>query len=424
MLLALVFLAFIVLMFAGCPIAIALGVPSAVALYVGGMPLPMIASKLVATLDSFTTMAAMFFILAGALMNEYGVSENLFDFAEKTVGHRRGGLAHANILASVIFAGMSGAALADAAGLGAIEIREMSKRRYSREISVGITGASSIIGPIIPPSVPMVFYAVVAGSSVGKLFLAGILPGVICALALAVTVVILAKRENVEMLERPTFRQWLSSLLHAAPSLLTIVILLGGIYGGFCTPTEAATIAVVYTIFLGVVNKKFHWKSFIHILFDSMRTTVRVMFIVACAGLFGQVIIRTQLANKLAAALLATISSKVVILLLINLLLLILGCFLEQIAAILVVTPIILPIMTALGMSDIQAGMLIIFNLMVGLLTPPFGLVLFTLADVGELSMKRTIKGVAPFLIPLFVTLAIITFVPAVSDFLPSLFVG
>lgn len=157
MLLTLVFAAFILLLFAGCPIALALGLPSAVALYAGGMPLEMIAAKLVATLDSFTTMAAMFFILAGALMNEYGVSEKLFDFAEKCVGHWRGGLAHANILASVIFAGMSGAALADAAGLGAIEIREMTRRKYSPEISVGITGASSIIGPIIPPSVPMVF---------------------------------------------------------------------------------------------------------------------------------------------------------------------------------------------------------------------------------------------------------------------------
>lgn len=422
MLLILVFAAFILLLFAGCPIALALGLPSAVALYVMGLPLEMIAAKLVATLDSFTTMAAMFFILAGALMNEYGVSEKLFDFAEKCVGHLRGGLAHANILASVIFAGMSGAALADAAGLGAIEIREMTKRKYSPEISVGITGASSIIGPIIPPSVPMVFYAVVAGSSVGKLFLAGVIPGIICAVSLAIAVVIMAKRENVEMLPRPAFRVWFRSLICAAPSMLTIVILLGGIYGGFCTPTEAAVIAVIYTVLLGIFNRKFSWSGLMKLFFESMRTTARVMFIVACAGLFGQVIIRTQLANTLADVLLSAISSKAAILLLINLMLLILGCFLEQIAAILVVTPIILPIMTALGLSDIQSGLIIVFNLMVGLLTPPFGLVLFTLADVGRLSMKRTIQGVVPFLIPLFVTLLIITFVPAASDFLPNLF--
>ncbi len=422
MLLTLVFAAFILLLFAGCPIALALGLPSAVALYAGGMPLEMIAAKLVATLDSFTTMAAMFFILAGALMNEYGVSEKLFDFAEKCVGHWRGGLAHANILASVIFAGMSGAALADAAGLGAIEIREMTKRKYSPEISVGITGASSIIGPIIPPSVPMVFYAVVAGSSVGKLFLAGIIPGVICALTLALAVVVMARKEQVEVLHRPSFSEWFRSLFRAVPSMLTIVILLGGIYGGFCTPTEAAVVAVLYTVLLGLFNRKFTWKGFVGLLYESMRTTARVMFIVACAGLFGQVIIRTQLANKLADVLLSAIHSKVAILLLINLMLLILGCFLEQIAAILVVTPIILPIMTALGLSDIQSGLLIVFNLMVGLLTPPFGLVLFTLADVGGLSMKRTIKGVAPFLIPLFFTLLVITFVPAASDVLPNLF--
>lgn len=228
--------------------------------------------------------------------------------------------------------------------------------------------------------------------------------------------------DQAETLRVWGFRVWFRSLICAAPSMLTIVILLGGIYGGFCTPTEAAVIAVIYTIFLGIFNRKFSWSGLMKLFFDSMRTTARVMFIVACAGLFGQVIIRTQLANTLADVLLSTISSKVVILLLINLMLLILGCFLEQIAAILVVTPIILPIMTALGLSDIQSGLIIVFNLMVGLLTPPFGLVLFTLADVGRLSMKRTIRGVVPFLIPLFVTLLIITFVPAASDFLPDLF--
>jgi tripartite ATP-independent transporter DctM subunit len=319
---------------------------------------------------------------------------------------------------------MSGAALADAAGLGSIEIREMTRRRYSKELSVGITGASAIIGPIIPPSIPMVFYAVVAGSSIGKLFIAGIIPGIITAITLGIMVIIVARKEKVEMLKRANFNEWFAVFIDTVPSLITIVILLGGIFTGLFTPTEASVVAVLYTVFLGVAYKKFNWKMFINELFNAMKTMTRVMFIVAAASLFGQVVIRTQMAAKLSHLMLSTFNSPVIILLLINLFLLILGCFLEQIAAILVVTPIILPIMTSLGISDIQSGIVIVFNLMIGLLTPPFGLVLFTLADVGQISIKKTIKGVVPFLLPLIVTLLLITFVPWVTNFLPSFIMG
>jgi tripartite ATP-independent transporter DctM subunit len=412
---------FLLLLFLGLPVAAALGIPSLIILLQIGVPLDMIILRLVTSLNSFTMMSAMFFILTANLMNAYGVAEKLFNLGEKSLGHLRGGLAHANIMASVIFAGMSGAAIADAAGLGAIEIREMTRRRYSKEFSVGITGASAIIGPIIPPSIPMVYYAVVSTSSVGKLFLAGIIPGLITAFTLGVAVVFVARRENVEKLKRATIKEWFFTFLDTVPAIITVVILLGGIFGGWFTPTEASVIAVIYTVALGIVYKKFSWKFFIGELFNSMKTMSKVMFIVACSSLFGQVVIRTQMASMLSDFMLTTFQSPVIILLLINLLLLVIGCFMEQVAAILVVTPILLPIMTALGISDVQCGLIIVFNLMIGLLTPPFGLVLFILAEVGQISIKQTVRGVAPYLLPLLVTLLIITFVPWVTEFMPAL---
>jgi tripartite ATP-independent transporter DctM subunit len=418
-------ISFLFLLFLGVPVAFSLGIPSLVYLLINGMPIEMIASKAVASLNSFPLLAVLFFVLAGNLMNEYGVSERIFKMADKTVGHFRGGLAHANILASVIFSGMSGAALADAAGLGTVEIREMTKRGYSREFSVGITGASSIIGPIIPPSIPIIIFAVVSGESVGKLFLGGVIPGLLMAILLGIMVVIIARRQNVPKLKKATFRQWGGSIKRGFPALITIIIILGGIFGGIFTPTEAAAVAVLYVLFLGIlIYRQFTWKGLILNFKKSIGFTAKIMIIVACAALFGQVIIREQMAQTLGDFLLESVKSPILILLLINIFLLILGCFLEQIAAILVVTPIILPIVTGMGFSPIQFGIVIVINLMVGLLTPPFGLVLYTLSDVGELSLKRTIKGTVPFLIPLVACLLLLTYIPFFTVYLPGLFIG
>jgi tripartite ATP-independent transporter DctM subunit len=422
MIISLMAAGFLLLLFLGLPIALALAIPSLVLCVQMGIPLEMIVARLVTSLNSFPLMAALFFILTANLMNTYGVADKLFNLGEKTVGHVPGGLAHANIFASVIFAGMSGAALADAAGLGSIEIREMTKRRYSLEFSVGITGASSIVGPIIPPSIPMVYYAVVSSSSIGKLFLGGIVPGFITAILLSISVVFVARTENVEKLKRASLKEWVLTFLDSLPSIITVVILLGGIFTGKFTPTEASVVAVIYTVFLGIVYRKITWKNLMHELYGAMKTTSRIMFIVACSSLFGQVVIRTQMAAKLTAFMLATFYSPAVILVVINLMLLVVGCFLEQSAAILVVTPILFPLMSALGLGDIHIGLIIIFNLMVGLLTPPFGLVLFALADVGKISMKRTLKGVVPYYPALVATLLLITYVPWISEFVPSLF--
>jgi tripartite ATP-independent transporter DctM subunit len=262
----------------------------------------------------------------------------------------------------------------------------------------------------------------VSSSSIGKLFLGGIVPGFITAILLSISVIFVARTENVERLKRAPFKVWFLTFLDSLPSIITVVILLGGIFTGKFTPTEASVVAVIYTVFLGIVYRKITWKNLINELYGAMKVTARIMFIVACSSLFGQVVIRTQMAAKLTTFMLSTFHSPVVILIVINFILLVVGCFLEQSAAILVVTPILFPLMSSIGLGDIHIGLIIVFNLMIGLLTPPFGLVLFALSDVGKISMKRTLKGVMPYYPALFIVLSLITYIPWVSEYVPSLF--
>lgn len=425
MALTIFFISFFVLLFLGFRIALALAVPSVFYLLYIGIPLPTLAMRIVTSLNSFPILAALFFILAGNLMNECRVTNRIFDFAANAVGHWRGGLGHANVIASVIFSGMSGSALADAAGLGTIEVKAMTERGYSREFSVGITGASSIIGPIIPPSIPIIIYAVIAEVSVGRLFAAGIIPGLLMGISLSIMIVVISKKRDFPISERASLKTIWKSFIKTFPALLVIVVILGGIFGGFFTPTEAAVVTVLYTILISIfIYKTFNFRLFNRTLYNSARTTILIMFIVSAASLFNQVIIREQLAVKLASFILNITNNPVIILILINLFLLFLGMFLEQIAAIILVTPIIIPLVMQLGYSPIQFGIVIILNLMIGLLTPPLGLVLYALTEVGKLSLERTIRGVAPFLIPLIICLLLITFIPLFTEFLPKLILG
>lgn len=425
MALTIFFISFFVLLFLGFRVALALAVPSVFYLLYIGIPLPTLAMRILTSLNSFPILAALFFILAGNLMNECRVTNRIFDFAANAVSHWRGGLAHANVIASVIFSGMSGSALADAAGLGTIEIKAMTERGYSREFSVGITGASSIIGPIIPPSIPIIIYAVIAEASVGRLFAAGIIPGLLMGISLSIMIVVISKKRDFPISERASLKTIWKSFIKTFPALLVIVIILGGIFGGFFTPTEAAVVTVLYTILISIfIYKTFNFRLFIRTLHNSARTTILIMFIVAAASLFNQVIIREQIAVKLASFMLNITKNPVIILILINLFLLFLGMFLEQIAAIILVTPIIIPLVMQLGYSPIQFGIVIILNLMIGLLTPPLGLVLYTLTEVGNLSLERTIRGVVPFLIPLIICLLLITFIPLFTEFIPKLIFG
>jgi len=248
MALTIFFISFFVLLFLGFRVALALAVPSVFYLLYIGIPLPTLAMRIVTSLNSFPILAALFFILAGNLMNECRITNRIFDFAANTVGHWRGGLGHANVIASVIFSGMSGSALADAAGLGTIEIEAMTERGYNREFSVGITGASSIIGPIIPPSIPIIIYAVIAEVSVGRLFAAGIIPGLLMGISLSIMIVVISKKRDFPISERASPKTIWKSFIKTFPALLVIVVILGGIFGGFFTPTEAAVVTVLYTI--------------------------------------------------------------------------------------------------------------------------------------------------------------------------------
>jgi tripartite ATP-independent transporter DctM subunit len=373
--------------------------------------------------DSFPLLAIPFFIMAGSLMNSSGITTRLFGFAMALVGWLRGGLGHVNIVASVIFAGMSGTAVADAGGLGSIEIRAMRDQGYDDEFSVGITGASSTIGPIIPPSLPMVIYGVMANASVGKLFAAGFIPGLLMAVALMVMVAWFARSRNYRRdASFSVLRLW-SSFKQAFLPLLTPVILVGGMITGVFTPTEAAIAATVYAMILGLfVYRSLSWREFVRVSMETMETTSIILLIVAGASIFGYLITTTKVTEQLADFVLSITRKPWMILLLVNVFLLIVGCFMETIASITILVPVLLPLMEKIGVDPVHFGVVMVLNLMIGLLTPPVGMVLYILARVANLSFERTMKACGPFLIPLLVTLGIVTYWPQMVLFLPNLF--
>jgi tripartite ATP-independent transporter DctM subunit len=374
--------------------------------------------------DSFPLMAVPFFILAGSIMNSGGITERLFSFANKLVGHITGGLGHANILASIIFSGMSGTAIADAGGLGAIELKAMKDAGYDEDFSLAVTGASSIIGPIIPPSVPAVVFGVIAGVSIGRLFIAGVLPGLFMGLVMAGLVYHQSKKRNYPKERKATFREILSATKSSFFPLLTPVVIIGGILIGVFTPTEAAIIAVIYSLILAFVYRSITIKDLPRFLRETANTTVGVMLIVAAASLFGWILASEQIPQKLSQFFLANFPNKYMALLVINIFLLIAGTFMETIAALTILTPVLMPVVMGLGIDPVHFGIIMILNLMIGLLTPPVGMVLYVLAGVSKVPFEKISKAVTPYLIILAVTLLIITYVPQISLFLPDLLFG
>ncbi|RAI03278.1 ABC transporter permease [Acuticoccus sediminis] len=407
----------------GFPVAIALAGSSAIFIIVTGQVPPMVvAHRMINGVDSFPLLAVPFFILAGNLMNTAGITERIFEFAKALVGWMRGGLGHVNVGASVIFAGMSGAAVADAGGLGAIEIKAMRDAGYDPGFSVGVTAASSTIGPIIPPSLPMVIYGVVAGASIGQLFAAGFIPGLIMAVSLMIMVFYYARVRNYPRDARFSIRRLGSTSQRAFLSLLTPVIIVGGILTGAFTPTEAAIAACVWALFLGlIVYRTLTWRRFLRVSYDTIETTAVVLFIVAAASIFAWVLTSNRVPEHFAALLLSASDNPIVILILINLILLIVGCFLETVAAITILVPVLLPIATQVGIDPVHFGVIMVLNLMIGLLTPPIGMVLYVLSRVSNVPFERCVVATAPFLIPLGIVLALITFVPALTMWLPTL---
>ena len=420
------FVAVFVMLIIGVPIAISLGGASVLWVYVTQrIPDFIVLQRMVGGVNSFPLLAVPFFILAGNLMNAAGLTTHIFAFARSIVGWMRGGLGHVNVGASIIFAGMSGAAVADAGGLGTIEIKAMKDAGYDIDISVAITAASSTIGPIIPPSLPLVVYGVIAQASIGRLFIAGIVPGLLMGVSLMVLIAWYARKRNYPRDARFTVREMVVSLWRGFPSLLTPVIIIGGIAFGVFTPTEAAVAASAYTLLLGtVIYRTLNFKKIVQVSLDTLETTAIILFIVAGAAIFAWILTRLRVPAHFASLLLSITENPILLLILINLVLFIVGFFMETIAAITILVPVLLPIAIQIGVDPVHFGIFMILNLMIGLLTPPVGMVLYVLSRVAKIPFEECAKATAVFIIPLVVVLFMVTFIPALSLWLPGIFFG
>jgi tripartite ATP-independent transporter DctM subunit len=414
---------FIIILVCGVPVFISLAGSSLLYThFIAGIPDFVILHRMAGGIDSFPLLAVPFFILAGNLMNSAGITNRIYDFAVAMAGWTRGGLAHVNILGSVIFAGMSGTAIADAAGLGTIEIKAMRDHGYSKEFAVGVTAASATLGPIIPPSLPFVIYGMMANVSIGALFLGGILPGIVMTVLMMGYVYYCARRYGMGQDQAFSLRTLGVTFIAAFPALLTPTIIIGGMTFGWFTPTEAAIAACFWALLLGVfLYRTMTWKQFYKVTLDTIETTAGVLLIVGAASLFGWVLTTTRIAEQAAEALLVLTTNKYIILLLLNLLLLAVGCFLEPIAVISILMPILLPILIKVGIDPIHFGVVMTLNLMIGLLHPPLGMVLFVLMRVAKLSLERATMAILPWLIPLLASLILITMIPEITLWLPRL---
>ena len=406
---------------AGLPVFIALAMSSLLYThFIAQIPDFVILHRMAGGLDSFPLLAVPFFILAGNLMNSAGITNRIYDFAVATCGWMRGGLAHVNIFGSVIFAGMSGTAIADAAGLGTIEIKAMQDHGYSTEFSVGVTAASATLGPIIPPSLPFVIYGMMGNVSIGALFLGGFIPGAVMTIFMMLYVTYCARKYNMGSDQAFRWSTLGRTFIAALPALLTPTLIVGGMTFGWFTPTEAAVAACAWALILGVfLYRSLTLKQFYKVSMDTIETTAGVLLIVAAASLFGWVLTTTRLTEAGAEALLNLTDNKYIILLLINVLLLVVGCFLEPIASISILVPVLMPIILKVGIDPVHFGVVMTLNLMIGLLHPPLGMVLFVLSRIAKLSIERTTMAIMPWLIPLLMSLIAITLIPELTLWLP-----
>jgi TRAP-type C4-dicarboxylate transport system permease large subunit len=458
---------FLLLMSGGIPVAIAMAGSALIYIWsTGTLPAFVVIHRMVSGIDSFPLLAVPFFILAGNLMNNAGITNRIYNYALALVGWMKGGLGHVNVVGSVVFAGMSGTAIADAAGLGTIEIKAMTDHGYSKEFAVGVTAASATLGPIIPPSLPFVIYGMMANVSVGALFLAGILPGMLMAVLMMLTVayfahkngwgadvkfewprVIKALAETAVVIAWPVvlwvlivklgfpprttvlaglialFAADRSFKFQAVLPIMTPVLLIGGMTTGIFTPTEGAIAACLWAIVLGFAwYRTLNWKMFVKVCLDTVETTATVLFIVAAASIFGWMLTATGITAAISEWVLGFTKEPWVFLLLANMLMLFVGCFLEPTAAITILVPILVPICQQLGIDLVHFGLVMVLNLMIGLLHPPMGMVLFVLARVAKLSVERTTIAILPWLVPLLGSLVVITYFPKLVLWLPKQF--
>lgn len=411
---------FFLLLVLGVPVGFCMFGSSVIFMLANDIPLEMAAQRMFAGPDSFPLLAVAFFVLAGNIMNTGGITKRIFSFADHMVGHFTGGLAHTNVVASIIFSGMSGSAIADTGGLGAIELQAMKENGYDEDFSLAVTGASSIIGPIIPPSVPVVLFGVAAGVSIGKLFAAGVIPGLVLGVAMCVLNYFYCKKRKFHKREKASLKEIVVSFGQSFFSIITPFIIMGGIIGGIFTPTEAAIIAVFYALCLGVAYKDIKMKDIPVFLKETLNITVGVLLIISSATLFSWLLTMTQVPQQLAVAIMGLTSNKYVLLLLINILLLFIGLFLDITPAIVIITPVLMPVVTALGVNPVHFGIIMILNLMIGLMTPPVGMILYVLSSVSKVPFERIAKAILPYLAICIIVLLLVTYIPEIAMFLPN----
>ncbi len=418
----------LILVFAIClmfrfPIAFSLGLSCLMYLLFRGIPLIVVPMKMYSGIDVFVLLSVPGFILAGNLMNQGGLTAKIITFCNHLTGHIRGGLALANIGASMLFAGISGTAISDTASIGSVMIPAMKKEGYDADFSCAITASSSTVGPIIPPSVPMIIAATLSGLSVGRLFLAGAIPGFLLGFGLMGVTYFIAKRKKYPKHSKSSLKKILFSFKDTFWSLLMTFIILFGIIGGVFTPTEASIIAVVYALVIGsFIYKKLNFKNIQVIVLDSMKTSASLMILIGFANLFGWILITEQLPQLVSSEILGFSNNKYVVLLLINLLLIFVGTFMETIAALLILFPILLKVAIAVDVDPIHFAVIALLNLMIGLTTPPLGVCLFVSSSIGKVSIGKVSKAGLPFLITSLLVLALVTLIPEISLYLPKLF--
>jgi len=413
---------FALLMIIGVPIAVSLAFSAIVTVFVtDSFAVTAIIHRMIGSTNSYTLLAIPFFILAAKLMNTGSITKRIFRAAAAWVGHIPGGLGHANIVASIIFSGMSGSAVADAGGLGQVEIQAMKDEGFDPEFSAAVTAASATVGPIIPPSVPMVVYGMMAEVSVGALFMGGFIPGLILGLATMILVYFIAKKRNYPKHDF-SFKEVVVSTKSAFLSLLTPVIIIGGIWGGIFSPTEAAVVAVGYSFILSViVYRELSLKDVWHEMKQTAVDSAAILFIIAGAAAFSWLVAMTGVTNNLAQFLTSLTDSKVLILLILNITFLILGMFMEALSVLTITVPFLIPLMGAYNIDPIHLGVVIVLNLMIGLVTPPVGTSLFICAKQAKISNESMYKAILPFLVPLIIVLFLITYVEELVLFLPGL---
>ena len=418
--------AFLLLFMLGFPVVLAIGIPSVVYLVANGLPLELVAQRTLYSLDSFPLVAVPVFLFVGSLMNAAGISKHIYRFADTAVSRLPGGLAQVNIFGSLVFAGMSGSALADIGGIGRIEIDAMRNKGFKPAFASAVTCSSAIVGPIFPPSIPLIIYGTVTGASVIQLLLGGILPGLLCVVMLMLMTAWLALRRNYPRAERwPTARELWRDFKPAAPAIAAPVILIAGMLAGFFTPTEIAAVTVAYAMLIsGLFYRELTWAGVRAAAVETLGASAGILLIVAVAALFGWVLSVEGVPQQLTQAMLSISTNPYVLLALVNVLLLVVGMFLDSTTAILVIAPIIAKPLIAAGVDPVHHGMVVVFNLMIGLLTPPMGLALFLVADIAKVKMKEVLREMMPFYVPLIVTLMLITYVPAITTWLPRWAMG